>query len=312
VEGGESQSAVGGPPARRPIFDLSPTPSIAAIGPSRTGRAAWTAFATLAALSLVAFAPTLAELVSYWSGTPEYGHGFLLPPVAAWLLWRDRDALSRVDPRPSAWALGLLLPSLALLLLGEMKLSWFLKPFAFVGTLAALVGATVGLRAVVAALPAFVALLLMCPLPGRVQQGLLLPLKRTAALLATGLLDLTGVPASLDGNLIQMPGIADLWVADACSGIRSLIALATLAVIAGLLLRRGWLMTTILVASAVPIAILVNGLRIWLTGTIAYRSGREAAEGVFHFFEGFALFAVGALLLLGWAALLQRTTRGAT
>jgi exosortase len=260
----------------------------------------------LLALALVPFAPTLVELVAYWGNNPEYSHGFLMPFVAGWLLWRDRAKFARLESRPSYVGVALLLPCLAVLLLGEMKLSWFLKPFAFVGALGALTWGALGPRAVRLALPTFVTLALMCPLPARIQELLLLPLKRSAALLATGLLDLAGVPATLEGNLIQLPGIADLWVADACSGIRSLVALVTLAILAALLWPRRPLFHAIVVVSAVPIAVLVNGLRIWVTGMIAVHAGLAAAEGFFHFFEGLALLAVGALHLWGWSTLVGR------
>jgi exosortase len=187
-----------------------------------------------------------------------------------------------------------------------MKLSWFLKPYAFVGSLVAVVWGFYGWRAIRLSVPALVTLLLMCPLPGRVQEGLTVPLKHSAALLATGLLDLSGVAATLEGNLIHLPAIEDLWVADACSGIRSLIALVSLAVLACFLWRRHWLVHAAVLVSAVGIAILVNGLRIWITGMLSVHVSPDVAQGFFHFFEGFALFGVAALLLTLWAVLLGR------
>jgi exosortase len=273
---------------------------------SQGGRADLVAFGVLCAIVGAAFFPTLVELVAYWSAKAEYSHGFLMPVVAAWFLWERRADFRRLAPRPSAVGLVLLTACLGLLLLGEMKLSWFLKPFAFVGSLVAVTWGVYGRRAVALALPAVVALLLMCPLPGRVQDSLSVPLKHSAALLATGLLDLSGIPASLEGNVIHLPALDDLWVADACSGIRSLIALVSLAIIACFLRPAHWLYHVAVVVAAVPIAILVNGLRIWLTGVLSVKVGPETAEGFFHFFEGFALFAVAALLLWGWAVLLRR------
>lgn len=255
-------------------------------------------------LVVAAFAPTAVELVREWILRPEYSHGFLMPLVAAWVLWERRKELAALTPAPSLWGALLLVPSLAALLLGELKLFWFLKPYALVATLGSLVWAYYGWRGFRACLPALVVLLLMCPLPGRVQRDLTLPLKRTAALFATGLLDLSGIHATLEGNLIHLPGIDTLWVADACSGIRSLISLFSLAVLACMFWKRSWVLRVLVVLASVPIAVLVNGGRIWLTGWISVRWGPEAAQGFFHFFEGMVLFLVGGLLLIGWAALL--------
>jgi exosortase len=118
------------------------------------------------------------------------------------------------------------------------------------------------------------------------------------------MLDLTGIQATLEGNIIHLPGIDRLWVADACSGIRSLISLGSLAILAILVWQRHWSLRLAVLVASVPIAVFVNGLRIWLTGLLSVQYGPEAAQGFFHFFEGFVLFAVAALLLLGWAALL--------
>ena len=263
------------------------------------------AFAGLVLIAiLVAYLPTLIELGTYWFDHSEYSHGFFMPVIAAWLLWERRDRFRDLQPTTSWLGLALLAASLVLLVLGEMKLSWFLKPYAFVASLVALVWTFFGWRTVRAALPGIIALVLMCPLPGRVQNALTLPLKNTAATLATGLLDLSGVAATLEGNQILLPGVDDLWVADACSGISSLISLVSVAIIACMLWPVAWWVRLLVVVSAIPIAVVLNGVRIWGTGLLSIQYGREAAQGFFHFFEGFVMFGLGALLLLAWAWLL--------
>ena len=257
-------------------------------------------------LLIAAFGPTMADLVKSWIDRAEYSHGFLMPPMAAWLLWERRRELMRLSPAPSALGVVLLVPCLALLLVGEMRLfSWIRAP-ALVAACGALTWSFYGGKGVRLILPALVVLALMCPLPARVELALTLPLKRIAALFATGMLDLTGIDASLDGNMIHLAGIDALWVADACSGIRSLISLFSLAVLACLVWERHWLLRLVVVASSVPVAVLVNGLRIWLTGYLASAVGPEAAEGFFHFFEGIALFGLATILLFLWAMLLSR------
>ena len=128
------------------------------------------AAAALGLLLLVTFAPTLVELVKEWWNTPEYGHGLLMPPVAAWMVWDRRHKLAemrRRESRGSNWlavlaALGFV-PALALFLLGEMKLSWFFKPYAFVAAVTGSVAILWGRQGLKALRAPLVVLFLMCP-----------------------------------------------------------------------------------------------------------------------------------------------------
>ncbi|MCK6460078.1 MAG: exosortase/archaeosortase family protein, partial [Planctomycetes bacterium] len=264
----------------------------------------------LALLLVAAFAPTLVEMGAEWFKHAEYGHGVLMPPVALWMVWERRGRLKelRRSGRGSPWAeiacALALVPIGILLLLGEMRLSWFLKPFAFVAALGACIVILYswdGLKALLA--PLFV-LSLMCPIPWRVLVGITLPLKRHATVLATGLADLSGLDASLQGNLIHVPGISSLQIVDQCSGVRSFVSLVSIALLASLFWKRHWLLKAAVVISCAPIAVAVNAVRIWLTALLSVHVSPEAAQGFFHFFEGFVLFGAGALALLGWACVL--------
>jgi EpsI family protein len=266
--------------------------------------------AMLAVLLLLAFAPTLLEMGREWFGHAEYGHGVLMPPVAAWMVWGRRARLKalRRTGRASPWvelsAALALVPLGVLLLLGEMRLSWFLKPFAFVGALAAcivILYSWEGLKALLA--PLFV-LCLMCPIPWRVLVGITLPLKRHATVLATGLADLSGLDAGLEGNLIHVPGISSLQIVDQCSGVHSLVSLVSLALLGCVFWRRHWLLKAAVVLSCAPIAVVLNALRIWMTALLSVHVSPDAAQGFFHLFEGFLFFVAGALVLLGWARVL--------
>jgi len=119
------------------------------------------------ALVLVAFAPTIPELVGEWIDRPEFSHGFLMPLVAGWVLWERRSTLRSLPRRDSVLGWGIVAVSMAFLLLGEMKLTFYLKPVAFVLSLFGLVWAFRGWQGVRAFAPAFIPLCLMCPLPGR-------------------------------------------------------------------------------------------------------------------------------------------------
>ncbi len=260
------------------------------------------AIALLASLALLlfAFGPALADLMNTWSIRDEYSHGYLMPFVAAWVIWEHRARWRSLRPHSSLWGVILLVPCLAAVLVGEMRVLMWLPPFAFVGALMAVLVAFYGLPSLRLALPPLIVLGLMCPLPGRVQDAITVPLQNVAAVLATGMLDVSGIPAALEGNLIRLPGIDHLWVAEACSGIRSLISLFSLSILYCLFWNRGWGMKLAVVAAAAPISVLVNGLRIWLTGFISVKVSPAAAQGFFHDFEGILLFAVAGLLLVAW------------
>jgi len=263
----------------------------------------------LAVLLLAAFLPTLVELGREWVSVPEYGHGLLMPPVAAWMIWRRRRDLASLrrgaDSRlvPLLGAL-VLLPLTGLLLLGEMNLSWFLKPLAFVGALTACIALLFSWRGLRALAAPLLVLLLMCPVPWRLVIDVTLPLKRHASVLATGLMDISGLEAALQGNLIHVPGITSLWIADQCSGVRSLLSLMSIAVVGCLFWKRHWSIKLAVILSCIPITVVVNALRIWLTAVLAVHVSPETAQGFFHVGEGFLLFFAAAAILWGWARLL--------
>ena len=266
--------------------------------------ASWRWLAVGFGLLAVAFAPALVRTGHTWIENPEYSHGILMPLVAAWLLFERRRDILRLTGGTSVWAIPILIVCFLAMLLGRFDFLTSLSAFAFVAALGALILAFAGWRGVAVFLPALIVLLLACPLPGRLQQAITLPLKEVSSQLAVGLLEVSGIPTYLEGVMIHLEGTDSLWVADACSGIRSFISLVSVAIVACLAWQREWGVKLCIVLAAVPIAILVNGVRIWLTGWLSVHVGPEAAAGAFHFFEGFALFAVAGLLLLGFAGML--------
>src|SRR5262249_18447038 len=131
------------------------------------------------------------------------------------------------------------------------------------------------------------------------------PLQLIAADWAVQVLYLLNIPALREGNIIHLPE-TQLFVADACSGIRSLMALITLGIVFAYYFRRSWIQRIVLVASAIPIAIVVNAFRVAATGILTYRFGQKAAEGLIHELQGMITFGGAFLLLLAEAWLLGR------
>src|SRR5690606_49949 len=138
-------------------------------------------------------------------------------------------------------------------------------------------------------------LFLMVPLPQSLVNVVAFPLQLIAADWAVTVLYYLRIPALREGNIIHLPE-ATLFVADACSGLRSLMALITLGVVFAYFFRKSWVERLIIVAATIPIAIVVNSLRVALTGILTYQFGEQAAEGAIHEFQGLITFAAAFVL----------------
>lgn len=235
----------------------------------------------------------LATLARDWLTDPEAGHGLLLFPVALYLAWRRG-----LEPARPERGLGLILLGAAVLLryVSELAAELFTMRLSLFVALAALVIFLRGRRQLHAWwLPATL-LVLSIPLPAVVLGSLALPLQFTASRLGAWLLAERHVPVLLAGNIIHLPNRA-LFVTEACSGLRSLAALLALAVLmGGLWLRSPWL-RVVLLAIAIPTAVVLNGVRIFLTGFLAFFVDPRFGEGVLHYSEGWTLFVVAFCVL---------------
>lgn len=252
------------------------------------------ALATTALAFAVLFAQPFANTVSTWWNDPEAGHGLLLVPVAFILAWRRG-----LDPAASAdHALGLSILGMAVALryVSALAADPFLSRATMFLALAALVIYAWGLRQVVAWwLPATL-LALSVPLPEVVLGSIALPLQLKASSLGAALLSWRGLPVHLDGNVIRLPG-HDLFVTEACSGLRSLTALLSIGVLLGGVLLRHPASRVVIVALAIPVAIVVNGVRVFVTGFLVAFVDPSLADGFTHITEGWLLFVVAFVIL---------------
>jgi exosortase len=139
-------------------------------------------------------------------------------------------------------------------------------------------------------------LILMIPIPSLILQQITFPLQLRAARLATGLLELVGVPVLRQGNVIVLASMP-LDVAEACSGIRSLLTLVTLAIIYGYLAETRTWVRVVLALAAVPIAVAANSFRIFGTGLLVQYWDPDKAVGFFHAFSGWLIFVVALIML---------------
>lgn len=248
---------------------------------------------------LLLFRTPGAMLLGDWWTDPEAGHGLLLAPLALYLAWKEGvERGARAQP-----VLGLAMLAAAALLryAAELAAEWYTMRLSMLGAAFALVVFAWGGRQLLKWwLPALL-LLLSIPLPAVVLESLALPLQLQASRLGASLLEWRFVPVLLAGNVIHLPGHA-LFVTEACSGLRSLTALISLGLLIGGLWLRFPLTRLLLLSAAIPIAILLNGLRVFLTGFLVYYVSPAFGDGLLHYTEGWVTFGVAFLLLglLAW------------
>jgi exosortase len=259
----------------------------------------------LVAAVLWLYRDVLWSLVHQWASDDNYSHGFLILPIAIYCAWERRDLLRRIDRRPHAGGLGLVLFSLGIFAMGALAAELFLMRMSLVGVI---VGAMVfvwGPSVVRALAFPLVLLPLMIPLPTIVFNQIALPLQLFASRVGETAISAAGIPVLREGNILELPGMT-LAVAEACSGIRSLMSLVTLAILLAYFVGRGTWDRLIVVASAVPIAIAANAARVAGTGLTAHWAGRQAAEGFFHGFSGWLLFVTAFVVLIGVQTIVNR------
>jgi exosortase len=256
------------------------------------------------ALMVLAVAVLYRSVFPSWASDlwndPNYSHGLIVPFVALWLAYERRNDWIRLSPHPARSALALILGGIVLLLLGGLAAEVFVMRMSLLLLGTGLLAFVFGYAYVRALALPLAFLLFMVPLPSIVLNEITLPLQFVASEMAVTFLHWLALPALREGNVIVLPNGA-LEVAEACSGVRSLISLGAMSVVVAVLTLRRPLLQGLLVASSVAIAVLTNGLRIAGTGVLAYVYNPTVAEGFFHGFSGWMVFVV-ALVLLGLEA----------
>ena len=281
------------------------TPNVQASETRRDLRGlAWQGVALLPLMAWL-YAGVIPHLVSDWWNDPNFSHGFLVPVFSIFLVWQDRKRLSELPVRPAWLGLGLLAGAMMILVVGTLGAELFLSRSSLIFLIAGLIVYFLGWKFFHALLFPVGFLFLMVPIPAILFNQITIPLQFLASGMASGLVAELGVPVLRQGNVIQLPSMT-LEVAEACSGIRSLMSLTTVAVIYAYFLESKFWPRALLSLSAVPIAVIANGLRVTGTALLAYYWNQEAAEGFFHNFSGWLIFVLSLLMLfslqglMGW------------
>lgn len=251
---------------------------------------------TLLALIVWLYYSILYRLGAQWIIDPNFSHGFFVPAFALFVLWQDRKRLETVESKPSWFGIPVIVIALLMLVLGQLGSELFSSRVSFLILLAGLIFLFRGWAFFRAVLFPWAFLFLMIPLPNLILQSFTFPLQIFASKVSTSLLHLVGIPVLREGNIIQLASMS-LEVAEACSGLRSLLSLLTLAIIYGYLMEnRNWV-RVVLACAAVPIAVVANVFRIFGTGLVGQFWDPDKAQGFFHEFQGWLVFVVSLTLL---------------
>jgi exosortase len=282
---------------------VAPPAFPAAAAPAR----AWLAvvqWAFLGALLAVLYAPVVWDLAALWRGEAAYSHGPLIPLIAAYMVWQTRQRLREVPRRPCPAAWPLLLAGLLLLLVGRLAYEIHLAALSVILVLGALVAMAGGPRLLWAAVVPIAYLVFMIPLPWTVYFGAGDPLKITTAVVATEVVAPLRIPMLREGTLIYLPTVT-LEVESACSGVRTVLSLLPLAVaFAYLMVRRPW-GRAVLIASAVPIAVLANILRVAEIIVQAHFFPDNVTGYALHLYSAWIPMLFGLPMLFGVGGLIQ-------
>lgn len=256
-------------------------------------------------LLAILYATIYPGMVDDWLNDPNYSHGLLIPAISAYLLYQRRDELAKAPVQPNTWGLPVMLIALLMLVFGLAGTEYFTMRSSSIFLLAGIVLFLFGGPVFKMAAMPIAFLFFMVPLPYIVYDAVAFPLKLFVARFSVLALKVMGIIVWREGNIIMFPQTV-LEVADACSGLRSLMSLLALSVAFALLSQKSLWKRLVLSLSAIPIAVATNMFRVIVTGFLAQYYGAAAAEGFFHEFAGLAVFAVAMLLLFGAGAVLRK------
>ncbi len=267
-------------------------------------RLSWGAVALVGGLVALLYWDVVPGMAYVWWTDEAYSHGLLIPPLAAYVAWLNRDRILAAPA--SADSRGLLLAGAgcAVHILGRLGAEFFLTRVSLVIILAGIILTYWGLARLQQMAFPLVLLATMVPIPAIIYNKLAAPLQLFASWVASNTIEMMGIPIFRDGNVMHLSDIS-LGVAEACSGLRSISSLSVLALVLGYFVCSTLPIRVFLFFLAFPVAIAVNVLRIVITALFA-REDPALAEGFFHSFSGWVVFLVGFGFMYLLATLLAR------
>jgi exosortase A len=262
---------------------------------------------SVAGLMLLIYLPVLSDLIERWANDSNYSHGFLVPLISGFLIWRQREELAACQ-RSSTWVgWAMILFGMLIFVIGNAGSEYFTVRVSLVITLFGLVLYLFGKEITRRVWFAIFLLLFMIPVPAVVYFSITFPMQLLASKVAVFAMDVLGIPVARQGNIIHLPNTS-LEVAEACSGLRSLISLLAMGAIYAYLSQRRFWAQAVLFVSTIPLAIVGNMSRVFVTALIAYAWDFDTTAEPLHTIMGAMVFVIAFIGLLVCGAILRRIT----
>ncbi|MEP0844229.1 MAG: exosortase/archaeosortase family protein, partial [Phycisphaerae bacterium] len=238
-------------------------------------------------------------------GNSDYSAGPIVVVIAAWLIWSRRKALKDLTLEPCRWGAALLVASQALRVYGLLFAYGSLERYSLVLTVISLCLWAFGWQTTRRLSWVLLFLFLAVPLPMRVHNSVSIPLQTFATVSAKFGLEMLGYIIEREGNVLRLSSQTTIAVAEACSGLRMLLAFVVVSATVAFIVRLPWWRRMILVASSIPIAVVANTLRLIVTALLFEHTSSELANRFFHDFAGVTMMPLALLLLMGELRLMR-------
>lgn len=256
----------------------------------------------------ILYYPVFVDLVYDWKVNDDYSHGFFIPVISCYLIYRMRHEIKAIGIQPANWGLLVVLAGLCQLYIASVGSEYFLKRTSLIVVLLGSSLFLFGKPITKKMLPPIGYLIFMIPLPAIIWNKIAFPMQLLSSEVTAEVVRFLGIPIFREGNILHLANMT-LEVVNACSGLRSLVTMFALSGALAMLSNLDQWQKWILFFSSAPIAIIANTIRLSGTAVLASFYGPEVARGFLHDFSGVVVFILGLVFLQGVNKVLLKVAR---